>query len=781
MEETFRISVRELVAFSYFEADILPAGDMSVMWAGTRAHRARQARLMDGEAEKPVSHTFGTSDGPVTVYGRMDAFTDGAVPRVEEIKLSGRLEDAPLPEHRAQAICYAAMVAEEEACQEVCVSVCYVDENGSTLREFVQTLCRGALMEEMLGLLHPYLAFAVRERAHRERRNASLRALPFPFERYRAGQRELAAQVYTAIARKKRLFASLPTGTGKSAAVLYPALKALGEGKTEKVVYLTARNTARQSPLNALERMGGQGLEARVTVLTAKEKLCSGPGRCHPDVCARAKGHFDRQGAAIEELLAGGFGLWTEAVIRAAADRHDICPFELALSLTELADVVLMDLNYAFDPFAQLKRLFQRRGGLTLLVDEAHHAVDRVRESLSGELDSGTLARARAAFGRAAGRTHPYYKALSKLTRELRAIPARAEEEAKGGSPERGDKAALERTLESLPAAVAGAARELLDAALSLMARPMGGGEAMAEAGVVLRQCFAFCYAAEHLDEDYAVLLSARGRERELALYCLLPAKEIARVTKAARGAVFFSATLTPLPAMKRLLGGTDEDACFSLPSPFPPERLAVVRKRVSTRYGEREKSAAEIAACIEEAVLTRPGKYIAYFPSYAYLRLVRACLREDGLPPVWAQRQEMTEDERASFMDAFEGDNAPKLGMCVLGGLFSEGIDLPGDRLIGVAVVGVGLPAPTQRLRAVQACYARHFGDGFGYACRIPAMHKVLQAGGRVMRSERDKGLVLLMDERYYLPEYEALLPPEWRLYDENIARAVKRLEECE
>lgn len=248
-------------------------------------------------------------------------------------------------------------------------------------------------------------------------------------------------------------------------------------------------------------------------------------------------------------------------------------------------------------------------------------------------------------------------------------------------------------------------------------------------------------------------------------LYCLLPAKEITRVTKTMRGTVFFSATLTPLPAMKQLLGGGEEDACFSLPSPFPPSHLAVVRRRVSTRYLERENSAETVAASIAEAVEARPGKYIAYFPSYAYLRLVLERLDESALPPLWVQQRDMGDEDRENFLTAFEAEETTKLGLCVLGGLFSEGIDLPGDRLVGVIVVGVGLPTPSQRLRAIQACYARHFGDGFAYACRIPAMHKVLQAGGRVIRTDEDRGLILLLDERYYQRDYEALLPPEWHI----------------
>ena len=759
MGETFRVSVRELVAFSYFPPDITPAEDAERMLAGGRAHRARQAGAA-GESEKSLCHAFSCLGADVTVYGRMDLFEDGDVPFVEEIKLGAQARPEPLPEHWAQAVCYGAMLAKEKPCERVRLCVCYVDEAGEALSRHEETLDRDALATALQNLLEPWTACALRESAYRRERDASLRALAFPYESYRKGQRELAVQVYTAIRRKKRLFASLPTGTGKSAAVLYPALKALGEGLTGKVLYLTARNTARQSPVHALERMYREGLRARCTVLTAKEKLCPAPARCHPDFCPRAKGHYLRQGDAVDELLACRDAVWTDERILRAAAHHDVCPFELALALVELADVVLMDLNYAFDPFAQVKRLFQRRRDMTLLVDEAHHAVERVRESLSGALDSRELARLRAEHGKRAGRKTPYYRALTALIQALREL---------GGQ----EKRSFERTLGALPEGIVQRAEEAFGLALQQLAQ----GEGAADAA---RMLMGFRYAAEHLDEDYAVLLEGRGRERTLTLYCLLPGREIARVTRGLRGAVFFSATLTPLPAMKRLLGGEEEDACFSLPSPFDPRHLQVVRRRVNTGYDRRESTAEQIADALRELTAARPGSYIAYFPSYAYLSLVLERLKEaENPPPLLVQRRDMEGDEQAAFLEAFEKEKGPKLGLCVLGGLYSEGIDLPGERLIGAAVVGMGLPVPSARLAAVRACYQRHFGDGFAYACRIPGMHKVLQAAGRVVRSESDRGIVLLLDDRYYDPAYAALLPDSWQLCDEDISLAAQRLEE--
>ena len=756
MEEMFRISVRELVAFSCFAPDIMPADDAEAMLTGTQAHRARQERF-EGAVEQTIRHVFEHGGASVHVYGRMDGFVDGEIPFVEEIKLCGEPPAEPRAEHRLQAVCYAAMLSSQREDCRVRISVCYVNPKGEPLRSFEETLSAEALKAEMARLLDAYVRFAMREARHRQNRDDTLRTLAFPFDAYRPGQRELAAQVYTAINRRKRLFASLPTGTGKSAAVLYPALKALGNGMTERIVYLTARNTARQSPLNALERMAQQGLQARCCVLTAKEKLCPSPRRCHPDDCPRAKGHFIRQRDAIDELLASAVYVWDDALICRYADQYGICPFEFALSLCELADVLLMDLNYAFDPFAQVKRLFQRQKHLTLLVDEAHHTVDRVRDSLSGALDSRELAAIRTEYGKLCGRKNGVYRSLTALIHQLRDIPCDEDE----------------AILPSPPEGLAACVQQVLEEAIIALSSAGSGMQAL------VRMCLAYLYANEHLDEDYAVILEKHGKERALTLYCLLPGKEIARVTRGMRGAVFFSATLTPLAAMKQLLGGAEDDACFALPSPFAPERWQVIRRSISTRYEKRQETAARIAACIHELLEVHPGNTIVFFPSYAYLNLVSGHLDIDRLPDLWVQKRDMDETDRQAFLSAFDSCGHAVLGLCVLGGLYSEGIDLPGERLVNAVIVGVGMPVPSAKINAVKNCYQRHFGDGFAYACRIPGMHKVLQAAGRVIRSETDSGMVVLMDDRYARTEYLALLPQEWRIREEPLSEAAARLEE--
>lgn len=751
MEKAFRISVRELVAFCFPPEDITPGGGLSDMLLGSAAHRAAQ-KQREGEIEKSLSQLFTLDGCSIELFGRMDTFLDGDVPTVEEMKHSRHTPPVPFPEHRAQAVCYAAMVCLQKPCERVRIRISYLSADGALVQQFDECREADSLLRETEAWLSDYLRFARREAAHRERRDASIKGMPFPYPSYRSGQRELARQVYTAVSRKRRLFASLPTGTGKSAAVLFPALKAMGEGKTGLILYLTARNTARQSPLEALARMQAGGLHARITVLTAKETLCPALTRCHPDDCPRARGHYLREPRAVEELLARG-GLWTDEVILAAADKHGLCPFELALTLTGLADVILMDLNYAFDPFAQLKRLFRTRKDMTLLIDEAHHTVDRVRESLTGEWDSGILREHRTAVGKALGRKHPYYKALSAL---LKALCAQ-------DSPD----GAEEWRAHTLPEELYTLTEQVQEEAVSLLTHP--SALPMAELFGILRLCMPFLYAAQRLEGgDYAILWHRHGKERCVCLYCLSPAGEIARITGQQAGAVFFSATLSPLESMKQLLGGGEDDACFALPSPFPPENLRVYVRSLSTRYRERADTAQAVAGLIAETVASKRGNYIVYFPSYAYLRLVQTQLEESLLPMLWVQTPQMDEKDREAFFETFSSGASPRLGLCVLGGLFSEGIDLPGDRLIGVMVIGVGLPTPSQKQTAIQQRYDELFGAGFHFACRIPGIQKVLQAGGRVIRSETDQGVLVLVDDRYRQPVYRTLLPAHWQLCKE-------------
>ncbi len=753
-----RVSVRELVEFSIHGEDILPAAGKQDMLAGSRGHRARQCALEEGwQAEVPLSLAAEAGSTAFLVSGRMDAFLDGEVPVVEELKLCGvHPPEAALPAHRAQAVVYGHMVCALMGKSAVRLRVVYISEAGALRASFAEELSAQALAAEFSALLSAYAQWEAVLSAHRARRDTSIAALPFPFESYRPGQREMAVQVFTAIHSKKRLFASMPTGTGKSAAVLYPAVKALGQGLTGQLFYLTARTTARQAALAAMGLMREKGLHAWSLTLNAKEKQCPGFPRCHPDDCPRAKGHFLRLPAALDEMLETCD--WNGQAVIGMADRHQVCPFEFALSLAEIADVVICDYNYAFDPVARIKRVFEWRTDVTLLADESHNLASRVREMLSGFADGSQIKAYRTLLNKAGRRKSRLYKALTKALSLLRAIPL-----AEGWE---------ETELDALPEGLAPAMEEVLDQVMEAFSDPPPG-EAGRLLGDLYQMAAGFTAAVKRGLSNYAPLCVRQGRERLVRLLALSVSEHLDKATRRLCGTVYFSATLSPLSAMLRLLGGGEEDACFALPSPFPRENLLVVRHGVDTRYALRRQTAPRVAEAILAAFSARPGKYIAFFPSYAYLRLVGAeLLKLDPGLPLLVQEGNMEESQREVFLRNFSLDGAPLLGMCVLGGIFAEGIDLPGERLLGVMIVGVGLPMVCLEQEALRRHYENTLDDGFGFAYRYPGMHKVLQAAGRVIRSETDRGVVLLIDNRYFQQEYLRLCPPHWRFEAESLER---------
>ncbi|NLE69738.1 MAG: ATP-dependent DNA helicase [Clostridiales bacterium] len=726
------ISVRGLVGFSVFPPDIMPIS-RSLMTQGMEAHLARQA-ASEARAETMLVWQQEVQGRAVRVAGRMDLYYDQMdPPLIEEIKLSPQeAPEAPFPEHLLQAVCYGFMLCARDGLPAVDLKVSYANTDGQVSAAFLERWEKARLEAAFFELLLPYLAWQMQLEAHQCRRDESLMALPFPYPDYRPGQREMAAQVYTAIQRRMRLFATMPTGTGKSAAVLYPALKALGQGLTKKVFCLTARGTQRIAMQQEVDRMLAQGLHIHALTLNAKESLCPmAQMRCHPDHCERAKGHYTRQQAALEEALRAP--VWDRDFVLHTAERHSLCPFEFSLALCEMADVVICDYNYALDPQVRISRIFEGQRQLTLLVDEAHNLPDRARDMLSGSITISRLKEFRREAGKHLGRSSTLYKALSSFMKALAA------------ASEAMDPEQVVEALDSLLPALAGS----FSPGIMHLSRDL-----ISLKSALLR--------AQQAPEDYALPLDADGTRGGVTALNLNPAPYLGDITKRLSGVVYYSATLSPLKAMRSLLGGDPEDACLELPSPFPEEHLLTLHLPVNTRYAAREHSLKPAAEAILALFEAHPGKMIAYFPSFAYLKAVEAVLREaaPGLP-YSVQQPGMDEASRLLFLDVFVRDDAPVLGLCVLGGVFSEGVDLPGKALTSVAILGVGLPQVNELRNLYRARMEEALGEGFAFAYRYPGMHKVLQAAGRLIRSESDRGVLLLMDDRYANRDYLALLPP--------------------
>ena len=747
MSRKVRISVRAVVETTLHESDLSPAaGAAQRMREGAIAHKARQsagltlersyrqevALSADYRGEALLLHVAGRADG---VFEREDG-----LPVIEEIKLG--CEHAPLvPAHWAQAELYGHMLAARDGLERVGIRVLYVDTEGRRLAQYEEEMTAGALEAEFSRFCAPACAWEEKKLARRERRDGTLCGLRFPFGSYRAGQRKFAANVYVALREKKRLFAQAPTGIGKTMAALYPALVAIGEGKCARAVFLTARTTGRRSAMDAMDRLRSGGADAMTVEITAKDKVCPQEKRdCRPESCPYAAGFYDRLPSALCDAL-DMMRLGREE-IAALAQKHKVCPFELSLELAALADVIVCDYNYVFDPLVALDRLLGGPGGACLLVDEAHQLAPRVRDAYSAVLEIDALREIRRETGRIHGRACALYKAL---TGAIAAFKELAQDEA------------FEQ-LEAPPDVLSRAMEHVREAAGELLAR--GAGKEAADA---FSLSMGYLFAAERFDERYALIASGGEKHARMELALLTAAQEIMESAKRARGTVYFSATLAPFDAAQKMLGSEAGDACLALPSPFDPAQLEARIEPIDIRYASREQTAPQVADAIGAHLRGHGGNTIVFFPSYAYLSRIGELLlgQEDMLDTEFLrEKRGMTEDEKNALLGAFEeGGNGRTVLLAVLGGAFSEGIDLPGDRLKNVIIVSTGLPQPDSRSRAMQAYYDGTGEDGFFLCMTLPGMIRVIQAAGRLIRTDSDTGSLLLIDSRYRHARTRALL----------------------
>lgn len=735
-----RMSVRTVVETTLHESDLSPAaGAARRMREGAAAHRARQhgAAQTDGayRAEVTLSGEYEGETLTLCVQGRADGVTvnrDG-ITVIEEIKL-GALGCRLIPAHMAQAAMYGHMLCEAEGLDGALLRVLYVDGLGQRLERYEEMRDASSLQKEFERLCAAACAWETEKAARRQARDHSLQGTPFPFERYREGQRRFAQNVYVALRDRKRLFAQAPTGIGKTMAALYPALVALREGRCARVLFLTARVTGRRSAAQAILQLERCGVQVMAVELAAKDKVCFQDTRdCRPEICPYAKGFYDRLPAALLEAVHGG-GLYDTARVKELAERHTLCPFELSLELARLSDVVIGDYNYVYDPFVAIDALLQAPGGASLLVDEAHQLAPRLRDTLSGSVSLDTLREIRKETGGVHGRKSELYKAMTGAIKALKALSETPEFDT--------------GVMSVLPQDVCNAMRAVLEGAGTQLWE--SGSKPAADA---FQMAAAFCFAAERFDSRYALLTEGGARHAALHIQCLDASPEILAVSKRARGTAYFSATLAPFDAIRRMLGSEEGDACLALASPFDVQNLRARVEPVDIRYAARETTAPKVAAAIAKHLRENAGNTLVFFPSYAYMeRIYELVLGEEELTDVAFERERrgLSEQEKNALLGAFEDSRRMAL-FAVLGGSFAEGIDLPGDRLKNVIVVSTGMPQPDGALRAMQRYYDEQGEDGFFMAMTLPGMIRVIQAAGRLIRTETDTGSLLLIDSRFY------------------------------
>lgn len=729
------------------------------MTEGTKAHQKIQKQYGEQDQKEvylSIDVTYG--EFVFVIDGRCDGLLvdeDGTI-TIDEIKSTAMelegIDSDTFPVHWAQAKCYAYMYAKAHDVPELNIQLTYVQVDTEEHKRFVQTMTREQLEAFVIDVVQKYAPYVKMLHGHRKKRDASIESLAFPFPAYRKGQRKLAGSVYTSIAEEVKLFAQAPTGIGKTMSTIFPTVKAMGTGLLKRMFYLTAKTITRTTAEEAFARMQSQGLHLHAVTITAKEKICFQEQiNCRKEECVYADGYYDRVNEAILDMLRHET-LMDREVVEAYARKHRVCPFEFSLDAAYAADAVICDYNYIFDPRVSLKRQFaEQKRQTALLVDEAHNLVDRSREMFSSALSKSVFLALQREYKtvnkgvfEAAKAVNAYFIRLRKQAEEKHLI----EREAPG------------ELLQLIEGFVQQAERELA----------AGASRAVPATGSLLLETYFeavnFVKIGKLYDERYVTYADISSQEVRIRLFCLDPSHLLREMGKGYRSHIYFSATLSPIGFYRDMLGADRDDYTVSIASPFSSEQLEVVLLPLSTRYRDREKTMEPLAEYLHQLAEGRSGNYLFFFPSYAYMNMIYdRFMAGDPQVETILQHGEMTEAERENYLAAFEegGKETTLVGFAVMGGIFSEGIDLVGSRLTGVVIVGVGLPQIGLERNIIRDYFDHTGRNGFDYAYVFPGMNKVLQAGGRLIRSEQDTGLLVLVDDRYLQPHYARLLPAEW------------------
>ncbi|MBN8429425.1 ATP-dependent DNA helicase [Microbulbifer salipaludis] len=796
LDNTLSLSVGELVAFACRSGDLV--GELSggpSAQEGIRAHqRLQKKRPAGSQAEYRLQETVEQDGHTVVLRGRVDILHPQPdlhrAAQLDEIKTTyvppHKLAESARDLHWAQlkiyGFCYGLQQqfsADTPLALQMLWHNLKEKKTYPESREFrwheLETFARTALST--------YLQWHRRWQAHRQAVRASARTLPFPFAEYRAGQRTLAVAAYRCLRDGGELLVEAPTGIGKTISTLFPAIKAVGETTLDQLVYLTAKNSGRQVVRETAARLHAGGLTLSVLELQARDKTCScNLGLCSRDdagICPRTRGFFDRLPEARRALL--GRPLLTPEVIAEEADRLQLCPFALSLQMLPWADLVVCDFNYVFDPLVQMQGLRDTRLQRALLIDEAHNLSDRARAMFSAKLSRADSRRAAAACKG----SHPaLQRAIQSLVRALdswveqrresgqqAAPPGKPEKIEKIDEKENGKTTELWITAltDGAPHKVSAAVHKVLLVVSQLWEQSQAPPEAIAD---WLRALFRYQTVEQLAAEHHRCITRAqhlpnrdsRWREQEIELLCLSAADYLQQAYALFHSVIAFSATLRPPSHVVRQLGLQAEAPYLALPSPFAAEQLGLfVCPFVDTRYRARQRASDTLVDMIARTYHSRPGNYLVFFPSYRFLQQVAECFAAQYPEiPLVQQASGSSDPQRSAFLDNFQSGRR-SLGFAIMGGVFGEGVDYVGEQLVGTIVVGVGLPQVNEEQELLRAACEQRGENGFDAAYRYPGLTRVLQTAGRVIRSESDRGVVILADNRFADPFYRALYPQHW------------------
>lgn len=776
------ISVRGLVEFILRSGDIdrrKSAAADNAMQEGSRIHRMIQRRMGSNyQAEVPLRYTYATDDYNIVIDGRADGIIEeleNELYTIDEIKGTykelNRLKE-PVPEHLAQAKCYAFFWASRMNLSTIRVRMTYCHMETEELKYFMYEYTFEEISNWFESVMQEYKKWADYSFAWEKERQESIKQVEFPYE-YRKGQKELVTHVYSTIYHKKKLYMEAPTGVGKTLSTVFPAVKAMGENKCSKIFYLTAKTITRTVAENAFAQLRENGLAFKTVILTARDKICfKEEANCNPIDCPYARGHYDRVNDAIYDMLLHEHSFSRE-VIESYAEKYQVCPFELCLDMSMFSDGVICDYNYVFDPHVYLRRFFAEgvKNDYVFLVDEAHNLVDRGREMYSASLCKEDFL----LLKKVVKNIHPEMeKRLERCNKELLKLKRECD---------------TYQILDSIEPFIMSLIR--LSTTMSKYLEDHLEGLGHQEILEFYFEVSHFLMIYELMDKHYETYCELQSDGSfVLKLFCVNPTKNLRERMETGRSTVLFSATLLPIQYYKRLLGADEQDYEVYAESVFEPEKKGIfIARDVTSKYTRRSNQEYyNIASYIAKICGERHGNYMVFFPSHAFLNQVfevyDTCFRTDDSITCIRQTDHMNEEEREEFLSQFvesAGEQDQTLiGFCVMGGIFSEGIDLKNDSLIGAIIVGTGLPQVCNEREILKQFFDEQGENGFCYAYQFPAMNKVEQAAGRVIRTSEDIGVIALLDDRFLQNSYLRLFPREWSHYRDvtldSISKQVER-----
>jgi DNA excision repair protein ERCC-2 len=747
-------SVRNLVEFCLKKGDIDNRFSGSTRAVdGVRAHQKLQDNskvvYKDYEKEVYLTYEFEMDYSIIIIEGRADGIIrqeDKTI--IEEIKStykSFNYIDDTNELHWAQAKVYALIYSKRYNIDEIYIRLSYVQLETNEIKSFEKKFNINELEKFVLKILIEYEKVSILTYEQKNVRNESIRLLKFPFKEYREGQRKLISISYQTIKEKEILFSQAPTGIGKTISTIFPSVKALGEGIGDRIIYLTAKTINRKVCEDTFEQLRQGGLKFRSIVITAKEKICLNETFvCNPEACMYARRYYEKVKAVIFYILENEERISLE-ILQKYAGIYEVCPFELSLDLSLYCDGIIGDYNYIFDPRASLGRVLESKGNI-VLIDEAHNLIDRSRNMYSAMLCKSQILKCKKLTK---GKLNKVYSILGKINNYFIDLRYECDNKEQDWFYDEESPKELNKYLQLY-----------LRESEEILVR----GNKFEGYQEILQLYFdinAFTSVLQLYDENYKTCIEKEAQEVRLMLYCVDPSKNLKEYLTKCYSAIFFSATMSPIKYYISMLGGNDKTYRLKLQSPFKKDNLKVYVSAINIRYTHRQKTLSTVRSKILKFVKEEMGNYIVFSPSYAYMDLLYDEIIKSEVNDfqIIKQKANMSEEEKNAFLGEFKIKNN-LLMFCVLGGMFSEGIDLPGEQLIGSIIIGVGYPMIDMRNEIIKDFYGE---NGYDYAYVFPGINKVQQAAGRVIRTETDAGRILLVDDRYTTSKYKMLLPNEW------------------